>query len=67
MTIINTDRTVPDMIKMYAHCMACIEDIPEGYSPADWADVRVGFTEGRRAIQVRCKRHDMNVVLAELA
>ena len=60
-----SDRNLPHQISSYIHCDECLEAIPDGYSPKDWQDVEVGFTESG-AIQVWCKRHNMNVTLIEL-
>lgn len=47
-------------ISSYFHCRQCIESIPEGTTPQEWADLSVGFTD--RGLQVVCNRHELNVV-----
>lgn len=47
-------------IKAYIHCGLCLNTLPEGISPRDWADLEVGSTN--KGIQVWCKRHEKNVI-----
>lgn len=47
-------------IVQYFHCSRCLDELPEGKSPRGYAKLEVGFTKA--GIQVRCTRHDMNVV-----
>ena len=47
-------------ISMFFHCSKCLEEIPEGVSPREWARLEVGWT--KEGLQVWCKRHEMNVV-----
>ncbi len=47
-------------IELYLHCGMCLEEIPEGISPQEWASLEVGWTG--LGIQVWCKRHECNVV-----
>lgn len=43
----------------YLHCAKCLEERPEGVSPAEWARLSVATTA--QGIQVWCVRHDINV------
>lgn len=47
------------------HCMACVDEKPEGVSPKDWSRLSFGFfeKEGEPGIyfQLWCDRHDCNV------
>lgn len=47
-------------IKAFFHCRQCLDELPEGVSPRDWAQLEVGSTEA--GWQVWCRRHDSNVV-----
>lgn len=47
-------------IKMFFHCADCLEELPEGQSPADWARLAVGWTEV--GLQVWCNRHEANII-----
>lgn len=47
-------------IVAYLHCARCLEERPPGKSPSEWASLEAGWTP--RGIQVRCKRHSLNVV-----
>lgn len=47
-------------IVSFFHCRKCMERLPAGKSPQEWARLNVGFTRDG-AIQVWCVRHDMNV------
>ena len=47
-------------IVMYFQCRTCIEEMPPGTAPRDWARFNVGWT--RYGMQVWCVRHDCNVV-----
>lgn len=46
-------------IKMFFHCSLCLEQKPDGVSPADYSRLSVGFTE--EGVQVWCWRHGANV------
>lgn len=46
-------------IKMFFHCSLCLEQKPDGVSPADYARLSVGFT--KEGLQVWCWRHGANV------
>jgi len=47
-------------IKMYVHCGLCMEELPGGQSPREYAQLELGFT--KLGVQVWCKRHEMNVM-----
>lgn len=47
-------------IQSFLHCGSCLKEIPEGVSPAEFADVSVGWT--KQGIQVWCNRHDCNIM-----
>ncbi len=52
----------PNMLVSYLHCAKCLAEKPKNQSPREWASLEVGMTaEG--AIQVWCKRHELNVVV----
>lgn len=47
-------------IVQYFHCKQCLDELPEDISPKDYARFEVGWTQ--HGFQVRCVRHDMNVI-----
>lgn len=47
-------------IKMFFHCKQCLESVPIGMSPRDWAQIECGWTVA--GFQVWCKRHDINMI-----
>lgn len=47
-------------ISAYLHCAKCLEEMPKGTAPRDWARVQAGFTP--LGIQVWCNRHECNIV-----
>lgn len=47
-------------IIQYAHCTRCLEELPEGESPATWSRLDVGFTA--EGLQVWCRRHEVNII-----
>lgn len=49
-----------NQIVAFMHCRRCLEELPFGKSPRDFASLEVGWTE--RGFQVWCKRHEINVV-----
>lgn len=51
---------VTNEIEDYVHCSRCIDELPAGVSPRDWASLEIGFTPS--GIQVWCKRHECNVM-----
>ncbi|KKK95282.1 hypothetical protein LCGC14_2674390 [marine sediment metagenome] len=56
----NLEITSDNAISLFLHCGRCIDDIPEGFSPRDWMDLEVGWSEF--GLQVWCKRHNANVI-----
>jgi hypothetical protein len=48
-------------ITSFVHCGKCLDSLPDGVSPREWAQHEVGFT-GDGRLQVWCKRHDVNVM-----
>ncbi len=55
---------VPNGIFSYVHCAKCLKIKPDGVSPASWALLEVGLTP--TGVQVRCVRHNENVVRFEV-
>ena len=53
---------MPDIsdIIAYFHCKTCLEEIPEGVSPAEWSDQQAGWT--MYGLQVWCNRHNKNII-----
>ena len=49
-----------NVIEMFFHCGRCLEGVPRGVSPREWAQLEVGWT--KEGIQVWCKRHELNVM-----
>ena len=47
-------------IEQYLHCGKCLDEIPDGLSPQEWASLEVGWTV--LGLQVWCNRHNCNVV-----
>lgn len=47
-------------IRAYCHCRLCLQELPQGTSPREWAQLEVGLTE--IGLQVWCKRHEVNVM-----
>jgi len=47
-------------IVAFMHCGKCIEELPKGQSPREWAQLEVGWT--KPGLQVWCKRHEANVM-----
>jgi len=58
----NLARLVPTTmaITTFIHCSKCLDYVPKGMSPAEWADISVGLTTW--GLQVWCRRHRCNVV-----
>ena len=46
-------------IHAYQHCKRCMEEMPAGISPQEWAQLEMGWT--LIGFQVWCKRHNCNV------
>jgi hypothetical protein len=47
-------------IKAFFHCAKCLDEMPGGTSPRDWAKLSVGWTIA--GFQVWCNRHECNVM-----
>jgi len=56
------EREIPvtNEIQSYLHCILCLNELPEGQSPGDYARIAVGYTE--LGIQIWCRRHDCNIM-----
>jgi len=52
--------TTKNVIAAFFHCKKCLQELPFGQSPREWAQLEVGFTE--IGLQVYCKRHEINVM-----
>ncbi len=60
MKVAGVKPTSKNAIKSYFHCSLCVKQIPEETSPRDYARLEVGWTDC--GLQVRCVRHDANVL-----
>jgi hypothetical protein len=49
-----------NVIRGFIHCGLCMEELPVGQSPREYAQLEIGFT--KLGIQVWCKRHEVNVM-----
>ena len=47
-------------INAYIHCAKCLDELPLGKSPRDYAKHEIGFT--KQGLQVWCIRHNCNVL-----
>jgi hypothetical protein len=56
------ERKIPatNEIQLFIHCKKCLEELPEGKSPREYAELEAGFTP--LGVQIWCKRHEVNVV-----
>ena len=52
--------TPAKQIQLFFHCRRCLDEMPPGTSPQDWAQLEAGWTEF--GLQVWCRRHEMNVI-----
>lgn len=54
-------RNIPSTneIEAYLHCGKCLDELPKGVSPREWASLEVGWT--KLGLQIWCKRHECNV------
>jgi hypothetical protein len=50
----------PCVIHSFINCTTCMESLPEGVSPGEWARLNMGLTTS--GIQVWCTRCDKEVV-----
>jgi hypothetical protein len=63
--IYDTDPSVPQQAHMYMHCGKCLEEMPDGVSPKNWARQQLAVTkEGR--FQLWCTRHNCNIALISI-
>jgi cyclophilin family peptidyl-prolyl cis-trans isomerase len=46
--------------RRFINCPQCVEELPDGQSPAEWARLNVGLTA--EGVQVWCVHHDVQVV-----
>ena len=51
---------------MYVHCNKCIKELPEGMSPAEFADLEIVIIQGHY-LGVGCKRHSIPVVIFDIS
>ncbi len=54
------DITNDNDIFAYLHCGKCLEELPEGISPAEWSQTQAGWTP--IGLQIWCNRHNCNVL-----
>lgn len=47
-------------INAYLHCGKCLDELPDGVTPADYSNTQAGFTD--QGLQVWCNRHNCNIV-----
>ena len=47
-------------IEMFMHCAACLDELPDGMSPAAYSNLTIGPTNDG-TLQVWCNRHDLEV------
>lgn len=52
-----------NQIAMYIHCAQCLEERPGDLSPSEFSALEVGLTD-KHEVQIWCKRHDINVLIA---
>ena len=50
-------------IQAFAHCKHCLENLPDGMSPAEYSNLECGFTH--RGFQVWCIRCELTVFYLE--
>ena len=53
---------IKDQGATYFHCVQCMEERPDGISPAQWARQQMAITETGH-FQLRCTRHNINIAL----
>ena len=51
-------------IEMFLHCKECLDDLPSGESPRDYAAIEAGWT--KLGLQLWCKRHEKNIIHVDL-
>jgi len=62
--VVSINKNAPTVRKpkilTYIHCAMCMDEIPNGMSPKEYAMEEVGFT--KEGIQVWCQRHNANIM-----
>lgn len=54
----------PNRIDLYMHCQQCIDELPNGVTPAEFSRLEIGITgPPQHWLQVWCRRHKRNVAL----
>lgn len=56
---INSQSGVENSIQAFLHCRRCLEEMPQGTSPREWACIEAGLTP--KGVQIWCKRHEINI------
>jgi hypothetical protein len=54
------DTMAKNNIVAYLHCKKCLDELPGGQSPRDYAAIEVGWTKW--GFQAWCKRHEANML-----
>ena len=55
-----------NIITYYVNCSRCVDERPDGMSPADYQDIEMGLDKSQAKLQVWCKRHDAGIAIFEL-
>lgn len=55
----DTNPNTPCEILMYTYCGMCLDELPYGMSPKDYAHTQTGWTE--KGFQIWCNRHEVNI------
>ena len=61
---LNGPASKDNVIRQFMHCRNCIENLPKGISPRDWAEIECGWTP--HGFQVWCKRCEKNIMHIDL-
>jgi hypothetical protein len=51
-------------IVAFMHCKQCMDELPSGVSPREFAQIEVGYTGW--GFQIWCKRHEMEIESIDL-
>lgn len=51
-------------IEVFYHCGECLEELPSDKTPQDYCRLEFGMT--KRGFQLRCIRHNLNVIHIDL-
>jgi hypothetical protein len=54
------EPSAENSIGAFFHCRRCLNELPVGTSPREWARLEAGWTA--IGFQVWCQRHDVNVL-----